>query len=65
MERITFADYHFIKDKDGSIIFDDEISPEQLDVIDGDRFTIEFDNGHIVLRKECVITIDDHRNQNW
>jgi hypothetical protein len=49
---MTFVDYEFtIRDKD--IIFDERIMPQQLNVKEGDKFTVKIDQfGRVLLIKE-------------
>lgn len=49
---MTFVDYEFtVKGKD--IIFDERVIPEQLDVKEGEKFTVQIDQfGRVMLIKE-------------
>lgn len=49
---MTFVDYEFtIKGK--NIVFDERVLPEQLDVKEGERFTVQIDQfGRVMLIKD-------------
>tara|TARA_Y100000361_G_C11054010_1_gene286859 strand:+ start:459 stop:617 length:159 start_codon:yes stop_codon:yes gene_type:complete len=47
----TFVDYEFKKDND-SIIFDAELTPQHLDVVDGDEFMVVVVENRIILKKK-------------
>ena len=48
---VTFLDYVFSLTKDGSIVFDSELRPDQLRVQQGDRFEVVFAPGSVVFKK--------------
>ena len=48
---MLFLDYSFFLLVDGSIALDDELQPEQLQIVDGDRFIASVIDGKIVLKK--------------
>ena len=48
---MLFLDYSFFLLVDGSIAYDDELKPEQLQIVDGDRFIASVIDGKIVLKK--------------
>ena len=49
---VTFVDYTFRLETDGSILFDQELSPNQLRVSEGDKFEVVIiPNAGIVFRK--------------
>jgi formylmethanofuran dehydrogenase subunit D len=47
-EKVMFADYTFTVD-DNKIEFDRELSPEQLNVKEGDQFSVTIKEGKIVF----------------
>ena len=53
-----FVDYTLFLLVDGSISFDEEIKPEQLNIADGDRFVASVIDGKIMLKK--VINKNPH-----
>ena len=48
---MLFLDYSFFLLVDGSIALDDEIKPEQLQIVAGDKFVATVMGGKIVLKK--------------
>jgi len=48
---MLFLDYSFFLLVDGSLAFDDEIKPEQLQIVDGDKFVASVKDGKIMLKK--------------
>ena len=48
---LLFLDYTFFLLVDGSLALDDELKPEQLQIVDGDRFIASVKDGKIVLKK--------------
>ena len=48
---VTFLDYTFTLGKDGSIVFDSELRPDQLRVQQGDKFEVVFVPGNVVFKK--------------
>ena len=46
-----FVDYTLFLLVDGSISFDEEIKPEQLNIADGDRVVASVIDGKIMLKK--------------
>lgn len=57
---MLFLDYTFFLLVDGSLALDDELKPEQLQIVDGDRFIASVIDGKIVLKK--VRTSVQHPN---
>lgn len=52
--EMMFLDYHFRRAYDGSIIMDDELKPESLQVKDGDVFVVKIVNDKIILQKQTM-----------
>ena len=52
--EMMFVDYHFHRAYDGSIIMDDELKPESLQVKDGDVFVVKIVNDKIILQKQTM-----------
>ena len=50
---ITFMDYVFTLNPDGSIVWDAELEPDQLGVQAGDRFQVEIESGNKIVFKKC------------
>ena len=48
---MLFLDYSFFLLVDGSIAYDDELKPEQLQIVDGDKFIASVKDGKILLKK--------------
>lgn len=48
---MLFLDYSFFLLVDGSIAYDDELKPEQLQIVDGDKFIAIVKDGKILLKK--------------
>jgi len=48
---MLFLDYKFFLLVDGSIAYDDELKPEQLQIVDGDKFIASVKDGKILLKK--------------
>ena len=48
---MLFLDYTFFLLVDGSIAYDDELKPEQLQIVDGDKFIASVKDGKILLKK--------------
>jgi len=48
---MLFLDYKFFLLVDGSIAYDDELKPEQLQIVDGDKFVASVKDGKIMLKK--------------
>jgi hypothetical protein len=48
---MLFLDYSFFLLVDGSLALDDEIKPEQLQIVDGDKFIASVKDGKILLKK--------------
>jgi len=48
---MLFLDYYFFLLVDGSIAYDDELKPEQLQIVDGDKFIASVIDGKIMLKK--------------
>jgi len=48
---MLFLDYSFFLLVDGSIAYDDELKPEQLQIVDGDKFVASVKDGKIMLKK--------------
>ena len=54
---MVFCGYNFKLVSDGSIEMDDEITPEKLGVIDGDRFKVSIVDNKVTLNKMPPIQI--------
>ena len=50
-DMLLFLDYTFFLLVDGSLALDDELKPEQLQIVDGDRFIASVIDGKILLKK--------------
>ena len=50
-DMMLFLDYSFFLLVDGSIALDDELKPEQLEIVDNDVFVASVKDGKIVLKK--------------
>ena len=48
---MLFLNYSFFLLVDGSLSLDDELKPEQLQIVDGDVFVASVKDGKIVLKK--------------
>jgi len=56
---MLFADYYFSVLPDGSIIFDDELTADQMNVKPGDGFMAFVNpNGKVVLRKLDITKVE-------
>ena len=56
---MLFADYYFSVLPDGSIIFDDELTADQMNVKPGDGFmAFVKPNGKVVLRKFDITKVE-------
>ena len=56
---MLFADYYFSVLPDGSIIFDDELTADQMNVRPGDGFMAFVNkNGKVVLRKFDITKVE-------
>ena len=56
---MLFADYYFSVLPDGSIIFDDDLTADQMNVKPGDGFMAFVNpNGKVVLRKFDITKVD-------
>jgi len=56
---MLFADYYFSVLPDGSIIFDDELTADQMNVKPGDGFMAFVNpNGKVVLRKFDITKVE-------
>lgn len=49
---MMYVDFHFHRAYDGSIIMDNELKPESLQVQDGDVFVVKIVNNQIILQKQ-------------
>ena len=52
--EMMFVDYHFHRAYDGSIIMDDELKAESLQVKDGDVFVVKIVDDKIILQKQTL-----------
>ena len=50
-DMMLFLDYSFFLLADGSLALDDELKPEQLEIVDNDVFVASVKDGKIVLKK--------------
>ena len=48
---MLFLDYSFFLLVDGSLALDDELKPEQLQIVDNDVFVASVKDGKILLKK--------------
>ena len=48
---MLFLNYSFFLLVDGSLSLDDELQPEQLQIVDGDKFIASVIDGKIMLKK--------------
>ena len=56
---MLFADYYFSVSPDGSIIFDEELTADQMNVKPGDGFMAFVNpNGKVVLRKFDISKVE-------
>lgn len=49
---MMYVDFHFHRAYDGSIIMDNELKPESLQVQDGDVFVVKIVDNQIILQKQ-------------
>ena len=56
---MLFLDYSFFLLVDGSLALDDELKPDQLQLVDGDVFVASVKNNKIVLRKYAKNNTND------
>jgi hypothetical protein len=49
---MIFYDYTFRTAYDGSIILDEELKAQSLDVVEGDTFVVRIVNDQIILEKQ-------------
>lgn len=50
--EMMYVDFHFHRAYDGSIIMDNELKPESLQVQDGDVFVVKIVDNQIILQKQ-------------